>query len=191
MTGYKRPDLLFQDLDALRAIARSHPFQIVVAGKAHPRDDCGKQVIRAIHTYARELNHDVPTVFLRNYDVRLAQLLVSGSDIWLNTPLPPLEASGTSGMKAAHNGVPSLSVLDGWWVDGWIEGVTGWAIDGEQNSHAAVLLAKLRDVVLPLCARGGDGWATVMRGAIVHNASLFNSHRMLRRYAAEVYLAAA
>lgn len=191
MTSYKRPDLLFHDLEALRAIARTHPFQIVVAGKAHPHDDCGKQSIGAIHAHARALARDVPTVFVPNYDLRLAQLLVAGSDVWLNTPLPPLEASGTSGMKAAHNGVPSLSVRDGWWVDGCIEGVTGWSLDGDHESHAAALYAKLRDVVLPLHAAGGDAWTAVMRGAIVHNASLFNSHRMLRRYAAEVYLGAA
>jgi glycogen phosphorylase len=158
MTSYKRVDLLFHDLDALRAIARAHPFQIVVAGKAHPRDDCGKQMIHSICAYARDLAHEIPTVFLPNYDLELAKLLVAGSDIWLNTPLPPLEASGTSGMKAAHNGVPSLSVMDGWWIDGCIDGVTGWGIDGAHRSHAA---------------------------------SLFNSHRMLRRYAAEVYLGAA
>ncbi|HEX6086193.1 MAG TPA: alpha-glucan family phosphorylase [Thermoanaerobaculia bacterium] len=191
MTSYKRPDLLFEDVEALRAIGRAQPFQIVVAGKAHPRDDRGKQMIRALHEYARALGSEVPTVFVPNYGLALAKLLVAGSDVWLNTPLPPLEASGTSGMKAAHNGVPSLSVRDGWWIDGWIEGVTGWAIDGEHESHAAALRAKLRDVVLPLYAAGGEPWAAVMRGAIVHNASLFNSHRMMRRYAAEVYLGAA
>ena len=191
MTGYKRPDLLFHDLETLRAIARVHPFQIVIAGKAHPRDDCGKRMIHALHGYARELGRDVPTVFLPDYGLALAKLLIAGSDVWLNTPLPPLEASGTSGMKAAHNGVPSLSVRDGWWIDGWIEGVTGWAIEGDHVAHAAALYAKLRDVVLPLYAAGGESWAAVMRGAIVHNASLFNSHRMLRRYAAEVYLGAA
>ena len=191
MTGYKRPDLLFQDLGQLRAIARAHPFQIVMAGKAHPRDERGKEMIREIHAHARALGDDVPTVFVPNYDLDLARLLVAGSDVWLNTPLPPLEASGTSGMKAAHNGVPSLSVLDGWWCDGCVEGVTGWAIDGDPRRHAAVLYEKLGDVVLPLYARGGDDWAAVMRGAIMHNASLFNSHRMLRRYAAEVYLGAA
>ena len=191
MTSYKRPDLLFQDLEALRAIARKQPFQIVVAGKAHPHDDRGKQMIRSIHDDARALGQDVVTVFLPNHDLALAKLLAAGSDVWLNTPLPPLEASGTSGMKAAHNGVPSLSVLDGWWVDGCIEGVTGWGIDGEHHSHAEALYRKLRDVVLPLYAAGGESWAAVMRGSIVHNASLFNSHRTLRRYAAEVYLGAA
>jgi starch phosphorylase len=190
MTSYKRPDLLFHDVDALRAIARAHPLQIVVAGKAHPRDERGKEMIRAIHAHARALGPDVPTVFLANHDLALARFLVAGSDVWLNTPLPPLEASGTSGMKAAHNGVPSLSVLDGWWIDGCIEGVTGWCISGDHATHADALYAKLRDVVLPLYAAHGEAWAAVMRGAIMHNASLFNSHRMLRRYAAEVYLGA-
>ncbi len=190
MTGYKRPDLLFHDLDALRAIALELPFQIVISGKAHPQDDNGRQMIRAIHEHARSLGAVLPVVFLPNYDLEIAQRLTSGSDIWLNTPLPPLEASGTSGMKAAHNGVPSLSVLDGWWSDGCIEGVTGWGIGGDHDGHAAALYTKLRDVVLPLFAAGGEPLAAVMRGAIVHNASLFNSHRMLRRYAAEVYLGA-
>lgn len=191
MTSYKRPDLLFHDLEGLREIALERPFQIVIAGKAHPHDDCGRQMIRAIHADARELGSDLPTVFLPNYDLALARLLVSGSDVWLNTPLPPLEASGTSGMKAAHNGVPSLSVMDGWWIEGWIEGVTGWAIDGDEHRHGEALYEKLRNVILPLYAKGGDDWAAVMRGAIVHNASVFNSHRMLQRYAAEVYLGAA
>jgi starch phosphorylase len=187
MTGYKRPDLLFQDLQELRSIAREWPFQVLIAGKAHPQDGQGREMIRRIHEAARSLAGHLPVVFLPNYDLDLALKLVSGSDVWLNTPLPPLEASGTSGMKAAHNGVPSLSVLDGWWVDGCIEGVTGWAIEG----GAPALYSKLRGIVLPLFYGDREAWAAVMRGSIVHNASTFNSHRMLRRYAAEVYLATA
>jgi len=191
MTGYKRPDLLCHDDAMLRASAVEDPFQVAIAGKAHPHDKEGKEMIRFIHARARELAGAIPIVFLPNYALDLARLLVAGSDVWLNTPLPPLEASGTSGMKAAHNGVPSLSVLDGWWIDGCIEGVTGWAIEGGGSAEDAhSLYTKLREVVLPLYDRDGDGWVRVMKGAIVHNASLFNSHRMLRRYATEVYLGA-
>jgi starch phosphorylase len=113
---------------------------------------------------------------------------VSGADVWLNTPQPPLEASGTSGMKAALNGVPNLSVLDGWWVEGHMEGITGWAIgDGEHGGSDAVsLYDKLERIVLPLYATR-DGWVKVMKSAISRNASLFHSHRMMRRYAADAY----
>src|SRR5690606_12941173 len=128
MTGYKRPELLFTDLERLREIARRWPFQIVMAGKAHPRDDEGKRLIEQLHADIRELAGTIPAVFLPNYDVTIARYLVAGVDVWLNTPLPPLEASGTSGMKAALNGVLNFSVLDGWWVEAWIEGRTGWAI---------------------------------------------------------------
>jgi starch phosphorylase len=124
----------------------------------------------------------------------LAQLLVAGVDVWLNTPLPPLEASGTSGMKAALNGVPSLSVLDGWWIEGCIEGITGWGIGkigGEPGNDARELYTKLEQIVLPLYYGYGDnpgGWIRVMKGAISKNGSFFNSHRMMRRYATEAYL---
>ena len=186
MTAYKRPDLLFSDLERLKRIAQKHPFQIVLAGKAHPRDEDGKRLISLLHEHARSLAGAVAVVFVPDYDMAFAQLLVAGADVWLNTPLPPLEASGTSGMKAAFNGVPSLSVPDGWWIEGCIEGVTGWAID-----DAAALYDKLERVVLPLYYGSGadsGGWPSIMKGAIVKNASYFNSHRMMRRYATEAYL---
>ena len=122
MTGYKRPDLLFADIERLRAIHRAWPFQLVMAGKAHPRDEGGKALIHEIHGQMRQLTGDIPMAFLPNYDMALAKLLVAGADVWLNTPLPPMEASGTSGMKAALNGVLNLSVLDGWWIEAWVEG---------------------------------------------------------------------
>ncbi|MGA9470340.1 MAG: alpha-glucan family phosphorylase, partial [Candidatus Macondimonas sp.] len=128
MTAYKRPDLLFADLERLRVIARQHPFQIVLAGKAHPRDGDGKRLIEQLHGHARVLADLIPVAYLPDYDLDTALALVAGADVWLNTPQRPLEASGTSGMKAAFNGVPSLSVLDGWWIEGCIEGVTGWAV---------------------------------------------------------------
>src|SRR5262249_48048409 len=186
MTAYKRPDLLFSDLERLKAIARERPFQIVLAGKAHPRDEQGKTLIRALHERARAPSGAVQVVFLPNYALSLAQLLVAGCDVWVNTPLPPLEASGTSGMKAACNGVPSLSVPDGWWIEGCIEGVTGWSV-GDANT----LYEKLERLVLPLFYGGGagsSGWLQVMKGAISRNAVYFNSHRMMRRYATEAYL---
>jgi starch phosphorylase len=124
MTAYKRPELLFADLEALRALAEQFPLQVVLAGKAHPRDHDGKELITRLHEHARALSGIVPVAFVANYDVAVARALVSGADVWLNTPQPPLEASGTSGMKAAFNGVPSLSVLDGWWIEGCVPGVT-------------------------------------------------------------------
>jgi len=186
MTAYKRPDLLFADLERLKAICRELPFQIVLAGKAHPHDEAGKALIRLLHERAQALSGAITVAYLPNYDLELAQLMVAGSDVWVNTPLPPLEASGTSGMKAAFNGVPSLSVLDGWWVEGCIEGVTGWSV-----SDASSLYDKLQHVVLPLFyGRGADsrGWMRLMQGVISRNAAYFNSHRMMRRYATEAYL---
>ena len=190
MTAYKRPDLLFTDLERLKAIARKHPFQIVLAGKAHPQDESGKQMIAQLHAHARDLAGAITVVYLPEYDMALAQTLTAGVDVWLNTPLPPLEASGTSGMKASFNGVPNLSVLDGWWIEGCLEGVTGWAIGdtaGLPDDNARALYDKLEQVVLPLYFNDRSGWIRVMKGAISKNASYFNSHRMMRRYATEAY----
>jgi starch phosphorylase len=193
MTAYKRPDLLFSDVARLRAIAGNRAFQIVLAGKAHPRDAEGKRLIAQLHAEVRSLADSLAIVYLADYDMAMAQVLVAGTDVWLNTPLPPQEASGTSGMKAALNGVPSLSVLDGWWIDGCIEGVTGWAVGagGRGDGDAVALYDKLERVVLPLYYDGGPdrgGWVRVMKGAISKNASYFSSHRMMRRYATEAYL---
>ena len=190
MTAYKRPELLFSDIGRLRAIAGQRPIQVVLAGKAHPHDQDGKNAIEALHAHMRELAGDVPVVFLPNYDMALAAAMVSGVDVWLNTPLPPSEASGTSGMKAAFNGVPNLSVLDGWWSEGRIEGVTGWAIGdgGSGERDAGSLYDKLEQVVLPLYYENRAGWIAVMKGAIAKNASFFNSHRMMRRYASDAYV---
>jgi starch phosphorylase len=193
MTGYKRPLLLFSDLDRLTAIASQRPFQVVMAGKAHPRDLDGKDSIRRIHELARQIQGKVSCVFLPNYDMRIAKTLVAGSDVWLNTPLPPLEASGTSGMKAALNGVLNLSALDGWWIEACIEGVTGWSIgvDGDGASsekHAAALYDKLEGVVLPLYYEDPAKWRSMMKQAIGNIAYYFNSQRMMRRYATEAYL---
>lgn len=192
MTAYKRTTLIFREVDRLKSIAAKYPFQIVCAGKAHPRDTEGKQDVEQLHRHAAALSGTIDIAFLADYDMDLALTLVSGSDLWLNTPLPPLEASGTSGMKAAFNGVPNLSVLDGWWQEGCIEGVTGWAIgdntETNDESHAAALYDKLERVVLPLWHEDREGWISVMKGAIGRNANYFNSHRMMHQYAAEAYL---
>lgn len=192
MTAYKRPDLLFSNLQQLRAIAQQYPLQLVLAGKAHPRDEAGKALIRQLYAVAGELKDAIRIVFLPDYNMQIARMLVAGVDLWLNTPLRPLEASGTSGMKATFNGVPNLSVLDGWWVEGCIEGVTGWAVgdgpEGSNDGDAQALYAKLAQQVLPLYYKDRTGWIQVMKGAISKNASYFNSYRMMRRYAAEAYI---
>jgi len=192
MTGYKRPDLLFTNIERLTAVARHHPFQLVFAGKAHPHDEPGKRLIEQLNQHARQLSAIVPMAFLPNYDMAMGATLVAGADIWLNTPLPPLEASGTSGMKAALNGVLNLSVLDGWWVEACIEGVTGWAIGGDKvevsSDHADALYRKLAETVLPLYYGNRAHWIWMMKQGISKLGAYFNSQRMMRRYATEAYL---
>lgn len=192
-TAYKRADLVLSDPERLARIAdEAGPIQLVFAGKAHPRDGGGKDLIRRVFDVARQLEGRVRIVYLADYDSALAGLLTAGVDLWLNTPLRPLEASGTSGMKAAHNGVPSFSVLDGWWIEGHIEGVTGWSIGprpGEAaGNDAEDLYEKLRGVIVPLFYREPRRWGEVMRNAIAINASFFNTHRMVQQYAARAYV---
>jgi starch phosphorylase len=191
MTGYKRPELLFADLDRLKDIARRHPFQLVFAGKAHPRDGEGKAGIERLHRHFARVSSAIPAVFLPNYDFALARRLVASVDVWLNTPMPPFEASGTSGMKAALNGVLNLSVLDGWWIEAWVEGVTGWAIGSDRDApgnHATALYDKLDGVVLPLYEQDPSRWTWMMKESISKIGSQFTSQRMMRRYASEAYL---
>ncbi|MFH1783695.1 MAG: alpha-glucan family phosphorylase [bacterium] len=194
-TAYKRADLIFFDVDWLRAIAeRSGKIQIVFAGKAHPKDGAGKELIKKIFESAGELGEHVKIVYLEEYDMSLAKMLVSGVDLWLNTPRKPREASGTSGMKAAHNGIPSLSILDGWWIEGCIEGLTGWAIDSlsdaesndEADSHS--LYEKLEGAILPAFYVNRDVWIGLMRHSIAINGSFFNTHRMIQQYVLNAYL---
>jgi starch phosphorylase len=197
-TPYKRADLLFRDLGRLRDLAQAAGrIQFLFGGKAHPRDQGGKDLIRSVFAAAAQLRGQVEVVYLENYDMELARLLTAGVDLWLNTPLRPLEASGTSGMKAAHNGVPSFSVLDGWWLEGHVEGVTGWSIGSpaaaggpeEINAQdAASLYDKLGRVILPLFYGGRDGWIDIMRQSVALNASFFNTHRMVQQYAASAYV---
>jgi starch phosphorylase len=195
-TAYKRPDLLFHDPSRLRRLAGQHRgLQVVFAGKAHPRDEGGKSLIQRIVQWGKDLAPEVKVAYLANYDLAMGVLLTAGVDVWLNTPRPPHEASGTSGMKAAHNGVPSLSVLDGWWVEGYVEGITGWAIGPQRGSmaersdaaDAADLYWTLEKQVLPLYHDGGDQWSRLMRSTIAFNASFFNTQRMLQQYVVMAY----
>jgi starch phosphorylase len=194
-TAYKRADLLFTDMDRLRRIARTAgSIQIVYSGKAHPRDEAGKELIRRVFAAAEALHGEIPVVYLEDYDMDLARMLCAGVDVWINTPQKPQEASGTSGMKSAINGVPSLSILDGWWLEGCIEGITGWAIgeDGGQPSdwgrEAASLYDKLEYVIGPLFYQRPLAFAEVMRSAIALNGSFFNAQRMVFQYLRNAYL---
>ena len=192
-TGYKRADLLFHDLERLKRIAaQAGKFQVVYAGKAHPQDDEGKQLIQRIFKAGEALKDSIKVVYLAGYDWTLGQLMTAGVDVWLNTPQPPMEASGTSGMKAAMNGVPSLSVLDGWWIEGCIEGVTGWpiehAVEGDTTSFdAAALYDKLERVLIPLYYHDPTRCVDVMRHAIALNGSFFNTQRMMLQYVLKAY----
>jgi starch phosphorylase len=194
-TQYKRFELLFDDVDRLMGIHRDvHPIQIILGGKAHPADTPGKVAIQHIVELSKRLRGKLEVVYLEDYDMAKAQRMISGCDLWLNTPQPPLEASGTSGMKAALNGVPSLSVLDGWWIEGCIEGVTGWSLDGTGESPSTTtreeahhLYDRLADRVLPLFYETPDAYVDVMRHAIALNGSFFNAQRMIGQYMAKAY----
>jgi len=190
MTAYKRPELIFSDMERLREIAKGQPFQIVLAGLAHPSDGGGQEAIRALGAHIDVLDGVIPAAFIPGYNLDIGAALVAGCDVWLNTPQPPLEASGTSGMKAAINGALNLSVLDGWWVEGCVDGVTGWSIagNGVEASDAGALYQKLRDVVLPLYHSDRGRWIWMMKQAISKIGPSFNSHRMMRRYVTEAYL---
>jgi starch phosphorylase len=196
-TAWKRADLLFWDVDRLLAMLDTvGEFQIVYGGKAHPHDQLGKEVIKRIYEIKNRLAGKIKMVYLEEYDMALAKLMIAGVDVWLNIPQAPLEASGTSGMKAAVNGVPSLSILDGWWIEGCIEGLTGWAIGGNQvniesdddRAHdAGALYDKLEKVILPMFYSDRERYIDVMRHAIALNGSFFNTERMVDQYVRKAY----
>lgn len=196
-TAYKRANMIFNDPERLLDIGGGK-IQLVYAGKAHPNDDQGKRLIQEIKSQKKFFGDRLKIVYLPNYNMDVASRLIPGVDIWLNNPLRPLEASGTSGMKAALNGVPNFSVLDGWWIEGHIEGVTGWAIGppptetstdvSNSNEDVEDLYKKLENVILPLYYQDREGWINVMKSAIGKNAYYFNTHVMMRRYVTEAYL---
>jgi starch phosphorylase len=194
---YKRADLLFDDIERLKSIAsKTGKFQLVFAGKAHPKDQEGKEIIKKIFQARQLLQPDIKLVYLTNYNMEVAKILLPGVDLWLNTPQPPHEASGTSGMKAALNAVPSFSVLDGWWVEGCVEGLTGWAIgnhtDKEQNDQnrsddARALYDKLENVIVPMFYNNQKAYLGIMTAALALNGSFFNTQRMLEEYILKAY----
>ncbi|MCA1793326.1 MAG: alpha-glucan family phosphorylase [Desulfobacteraceae bacterium] len=194
---YKRGDLIFQDIERLKRISgHVGKIQIIFAGKAHPQDNKGKEVIKRIFKAGQELQHDIKVAYLENYNMTLGAMITSGVDIWLNTPEPPMEASGTSGMKAALNGVPNLSVLDGWWIEGHIEGLTGWSIGaatlgkGENRDHsldAPSLYDKLEHAIVPLFYNDRHSFMDIMAYSIAINGSFFNTQRMAQEYVLNAY----
>ena len=188
---YKRASLMFTDPERLARIAeKAGGLQILYAGKAHPQDEPGKALIRQVVEKATQIPTDLlRVVYLENYAWDLGALLTAGVDVWVNTPRRPYEASGTSGMKAALNGVPSLSILDGWWIEGCIEGVTGWAIDdGANDAEEAVhLYEKLENAVVPLYLEAPEKWARMMRTTLAFNGSYFNTNRMVKQYTRNAY----
>lgn len=194
-TAYKRADLIFYNLNRLIDIARRKgKIQLVFAGKAHPKDHSGKMLIQKIIHESQQIKEYIKITYLENYDMDLGKMLTSSVDLWLNTPRKPKEASGTSGMKAAHNGVPSFSILDGWWVEGCIEGTTGWSIGSAANfesidqEEADSLYQKLENHILPTYYQNHNQWINIMRHCIAINASFFNTYRMVLQYVSNAYL---
>jgi starch phosphorylase len=194
---YKRADLLFHDIERLKRISSQvGKIQVIFAGKAHPRDYEAKKIIQRIFQAKQSLNGDIKIVYLEDYNMSMGAMITAGVDIWLNTPIPPMEASGTSGMKAALNGVPNLSVLDGWWIEGHIEGLTGWSIGepvvgtGENRDHrqdAESLYDKLENIIVPLFYGNRDQFISMMAHSIAINGSFFNTHRMIQEYVLNAY----
>jgi starch phosphorylase len=201
-TGYKRPDLILRDLEGVKRLLTDplRPVQIVFAGKAHPADLEGKRLIQQIVRLAQDPGCAGRIAFVENYDQQLAKYLVHGVDVWLNNPLPPLEASGTSGMKAAINGTPNLSILDGWWIEGYND-ANGWAFGGEAvegdrtQPDAEALYRLLEEQVIPLYYRRSDDgvpheFVRVMKAAIKSVAPAFSTRRMVKEYVEQFYVRA-
>lgn len=194
ITAYKRPDLILQNPDRIAQINNIRPIQIIFSGKAHPSDMEGQAFIKKINQIKNDYKNDIKIAYLENYNIKVAKLMTQGADLWLNNPIPGQEASGTSGMKAAINGVPSLSTIDGWWEEGWEEDVTGWAINNPdekidqftheelKQKHADVVYEKLEKHIVPTFYNNQTHWLEIMKNAIIKNGTNFNSHRMVKEY---------
>jgi starch phosphorylase len=199
-TGYKRPDLILHDLDRIKALLTDpfQPIQIIFAGEAHPADNEGKRLIQKIFRYAQSSDFMGRIAFVEDYDEVLAGYMVRGVDVWLNNPIPPQEASGTSGMKASVNGVPHLSIPDGWWIEGY-EGDNGWTFGDEaitedrREADANALYQVLEDEIIPLYYdRDNQGipqrFVDVMKQAIKRAAPTFSAQRMVKDYVRKFYV---
>lgn len=195
-TEYKRPDLLISNPNRLRYISEKvGPIQIIYAGKAHPKDQSGKESIKTIYNIMKSFDGKIKMTFIQNYDMNIGKLMTAGVDLWLNTPKRPMEASGTSGMKAACNGVPQFGTLDGWWLEGCIENITGWSIGPEKAKDEASdddidkcdLYDKLENWIMPKFYKDKENWIRTMRSCIAINASFFNTNRMIQQYVLNAY----
>ncbi|MCL2767493.1 MAG: alpha-glucan family phosphorylase [Synergistaceae bacterium] len=194
---YKRADLLFSDMKRFKEVLETGKVQFLFAGKAHPKDDGGKKLLQRIIQVSKEIGKEIPIVFIENYNMDIASLLVQGVDVWLNNPIRPREASGTSGMKCTFNGIMNFSVLDGWWIEGWIEGVTGWSIGPEpseddlinydESQDAVDLYNKLEKKIIPTYYNNREKWIEMMQYTIALNASFFNTARVVREYCEKAY----
>ncbi len=196
---YKRHDLILNDAQRLKRLLNNpwRPVQIIFSGKAHPEDNLGKQVLQRVFRTACEPDMGGRIAFVEDYGEQLAQYMVHGVDVWLNNPIPPLEASGTSGMKASVNGVPTLSTLDGWWIEGF-NGKNGWAFEGSESDDrdakdAGAIYNILENEVIPLYYDVGNdgiphGWVGVMKEAIKSTVSHFSSRRCIKEYIKKFYL---
>jgi starch phosphorylase len=196
---YKRADLIFYDIQRLKKLLndRWRPIQIIFAGKAHPDDDPGKRILQKVFQAACNPELGGRIAFLEDYGEQFAKYLVHGVDVWLNNPVPPMEASGTSGMKAALNGVPHLSILDGWWLEGF-NGKNGWIFGQEMTkgnrdrTDAEALYQILEDTIIPMYYKvANDGtpveWVKVMKESIKSNAPKFSARRMVKEYTMKYY----
>ncbi len=195
-TEYKRPDLLISSPERLMDIAKNvGPIQIIYSGKAHPNDETGKKSIKKIFETMKTFDASIKIAFIHNYNMTIGKIITAGVDLWLNTPRRPMEASGTSGMKAAYNGVPQFGTLDGWWIEGCIENITGWSIGPEitedEKSDDEIdkndLYNKLETWIMPKFYNDRDNWIRTMRSCIAINASFFNTNRMVHQYVLNAY----
>jgi starch phosphorylase len=200
--GYKRAELVFRDPERLARILNGigRPVQIVFSGKAHPADDIGKHTLQRVYRRALDPQFGGRVAFVDDYDLHVAHFLVQGCDVWLNNPLKPLEASGTSGMKAAMNGVPHLSIPDGWWAEGYT-GTNGWVIDGGAQgdnpdavdaADADALYRLLEQVIVPAFYDRDQSnvphrWLAIVKEAIRTVAPQFSARRMVKEYALRMY----